>query len=505
MLDVPIENKNDNVLFPGSNVPWTSVAHTLDPQDKFLAPRPAPLPPTRHSSTTTRKIPEQLVSPISQLTGLSVEPTIIHDCGEPIGYELQSRCITSEQNIISKKSAAETIVSPVESSTEAYGFPMVKSRSCPEIPSSTPDLTADLKKRISDIPFPKDCRPTTSYGRPRDVYLGMSLLQPHNGTSSSDNTNSSSSIPEVDDNLHESMMRRPLTDSDQFLYERNRPRFCFNSWPEDGQDAGRPYATARQHQTDLILDASFSDTSSMSSRRSQVSENSDFAVVMLDDNLSSTYNMQYDQADTLESASSFRANYQEPLTMIPQLTNLPSPCCSLATVRPSSSPNTQFLQFERPGLLRSKFSEWSITSVDAPQSASGLALEVEDMQSPTMSAVSYSSDGIVTPRKQSDQVPGFNEQMTTSEGFIENDDYCLTDEGFKRKSSYENEYGLADMVTGLRVAEEAYALQYDAWHTANVDTTSAGSGAGTTVKDGLSADYFSIGNSRHGRGEQVNG
>lgn len=503
MLDVPIENKNDNVLFPGSDVPWSSIAHTLDPQDKFLAPRPAPLPPTRHSNTATREISEQLASPIPPLTGLSVEPTITHGYGEYIGYELQSRCITCEQDIISKKSGTEKMFSSVESSMEAHGFPMVKSRSCPEIPSSTPGSIADLGKRISDIPLSQDYRPTTSYGRSRDVHLGMSLLQPHNGTSSSDNTNNRSSILEVDDSLHEPM-RRPLTDSNQYLHEPDQSKFCFNSWPEDGQDAGRPYATAPQHPTDLFLDARFSDTSSTFSRRSQVSENSDFAVVMLDDNLSSAYYMQYDQADTPESASSFGANYQEPSTVIPQLTNLPSPCCSLTTVRPPSSPSTQFLQLERPGLLRSKFSEWSIASVDAPQSASGLALEVEDMQSPTMSAVSYSSDGIVTPRKQSDQVPGFNEQMVTSEGFIDSNDYCLTDEGFRRENSYENEYGLADMVTGLRLADKAYALRYDAWHAANADTTSAGSGAGTTAKDDFSVDYFSIRNGRHGRGEQVN-
>ena len=495
MLDVPIENSNDSVLFPGSDVPWSSVAHTLDPQDKFVAPRPAPLPPTRHSNTATHEVFEQLKSPIPPLTGLSVEPMITHERGEHFGCELQNQCATYEQNITRATSVIENTIPPVKTPMEAHSFPMVKSRSCPEVFTSTPGPTIDLEKGISDVHYLEDCRPTISHGGSMDVYLGMSSLQSHGGTSSSDNTGYRSFLLEVDDSLSESTMQRPLTDPDHFLQESDQSMFCFNSWSGDRQNTRRPNALTRQYQSQLALDVGLSDTSSLPSRRGYVSESSDIAIVMLEeDNPLSIRNMQHDRTDVIESANSFGANCQNSSMMIPQLIDLPSPCCSISTMQPPSPPRAQFLQLERPGLIRSKFSEWSVTSVDAPHSESDLAPEVEDIQSPTMSAVSYSSDGIVTPRKQS-------EQTLTSERFNENDDFYWPREECERERSYESEISLADMVTSLRLADETYALRYNAWHTANADAASAGSGAGNTFKDDLSADCHDVENIRHGHDE----
>ena len=480
MLDVPIEQIDDSILFPGSDVSWSSVAHTLDPQDKFLAPRPAPLLPMRRPSTVTNEAPEQLKSPIPPLTGSSADPTVLHDCGERFGYESQNQCTAYERDDMRAKSATETKFSPTETPMEAHSFAMAKSRSCPETLLCTQDAIIDLQNEISEIPITEDCRPTTSYGESREVYLGMSSLQPHSGTSSSDDVCYRSFPPQVDYSLCESKIQRPMTNPDQFLYEADQSISRFSLWPGNGQDAR------------------LSDISPLTTSRSHVDEDFDFAVIMVeDDNSPSPYDMQQDEPDIVESAHSVRVYCHEPST------DLPSPCFSTATVQPPSRAKAQFLQLERPGLLRSKFSEWSVTSVDAPQSESSPTPEVEDMQSPTLSAVSYSSDGIITPRKQSEHDAGYIEQMMTSEGF-ESDEYHWAKEGFKTERSSEIEYGLADVVTGLRLADEIYQLQYDAWHTANADEASADAGAEISHKDNFPGDYNGIGDHRNGHEKQTN-
>ena len=491
VLDVPIENIDDTVPFPGSDIPWSSVAHTLDPQDKFLELRPAPLPPACHHSTANHKPRIDLKSPNSPLSGSANEHMALYESSKEIDHQLQNTGVTCGLHGLCTKPATEIPGPSVEPLTDQPSLTAVRAKSCPNMFRSANYATSHFQRDALRTYADRDYRPSTSYMRPRDVSL-LSLSPPHleSVTSSPTDIDSCFPLPELDDDGYDLLVQRPLTTLDKFNDEAEPPIFRFVPRPENGLDAGRLYAARRERFLGLKIDAESYDTRYLIPGDGRTTEDPDSAITTLEEEyLSSPHTSHQNQPEACARSDTYSFVLQEASPRIfqsPETAILSDPVGT-----PHSPPIMQGIQLGRPGLLRSKFSEWSVTSADFPQTTSSPAPEVEDIQSPSLSAVSYSSDGIVTPRKPSEQDIEYVNQMIAPDYSAENSSYRRSRERYMQDGSYEADTDLIGIVADFCISEDSCTPRQKQWGEAVFG--SAGAGADTTPRSNFLPDYFGIG------------
>ena len=363
------------------------MVHTLYPLDKFLAPRPAPLPPSRCSATPNVHAP-RLKSPIPPLSSSSIgenaelenalfEPNNYGSFWYSWPYDVQHKSIHG--NISSNFEALDP--------TSKVSVPRV--RSCPDL------LAYRSTYDCSTTEMSNSYRPHTSH-----EHVDHSPLT---NTSSPTDIDYQSPLPELDDEDVDIIIQRPLTASGHDSNHVQSGLSRFSTWPRS-LDSGRVSAARRERMLGLKTE-DFRE-----SNNGQALPDPESATTMLEDDsgVPYTFQLEHDEIHATLSPQIFDFNLQQPSPTVPQ-TAFDTSDLPVHTAEPSKA---KLLQLERPGLLRSKFSEWSVTSADITSSP---APEVEDMQSPSLSAISYSSAGIITPCRPSDRDAQYIEEMMAAE------------------------------------------------------------------------------------------